>query len=225
MANRVDLLPPMLEANQMWIDFANAIEIVWGGLGIPQAITQLKTLRQPMVVSDAAVSDALSAGTLINLANVNVLERDALVRTADLLGFSYAQTDALTDTNYLLLCRNLAFYYNQVKGMSQWTDFITYTLNAPFSVSNTWTQDYVTFYAEGDPAIGTPVYAGGSWYPTTHIILNISQAQWLGLSLDKLLELVYNLGNIQLVVYYISVTDESLITETVGISSVTTITY
>lgn len=225
MADRTNLLPPMLELNPMWVDFANAIETVWANLGIPQAISQLKTLRQPMVVSDQVISTSINEGKLINLSEVDVLERDALVQTADLLGFRFYESSTLTSTNFLMLCNQLAYYYNQGKGQVQWTDFLSFCLGTPFSVSNTWTEDYVTFYPEGDERIGKPVYDGGTWYPTTHIIVNLEQSRFLGVDTKTLIDLIQYFDNIQLVIHLISVTDQSTINEYMGIASQTTITY
>jgi hypothetical protein len=225
MADRTDLLPPMLESNPLWVEFAQAIETVWANIGIPQAISQLKTLRQPMVVSDLVISNALSEGKLININDTAIVERDTLVQTADLLGFRFYASNTLTDANFLMLCNQLAYYYNQGKGQMQWTDFLSFCLGTPFSVSNTWTNDYVTFYAEGDPRIGKPIYDGGTWYPTTHIIVNLDQTRFLGVDTRTLVDLIEYFDNIQLVIHLISITDSSEINEFLGLASTTTVTY
>lgn len=225
MADRTDLLPPMLEVNPLWTQFASVVETVWGDLGIPQSITQLKTLRQPMLVPDIAISNALEAGTLINIDDVFLLEKDALIRTADLLGFRYYASSNLTDVNYWLLCTYLAAYYNNAKGQTQWTDFLAFCIGSPFTVTNTWTRDYVTFYAEGDPNIGTPVYQGGQWYPTTHIIVNLRLGRFNGWTMKMITDLIDYVANAELVIQAINILDESDITVNTGINSFTTIRY
>lgn len=225
MADRTDLLPPMLEVNPLWTQFAEVVESVWGTLGIPQSITQLKTLRQPMLVPDIAVSDALDEGKLININDVYLLEKDALIKTADLLGFRYYASGNLTDINYWLLCTYLAAYYNTAKGQVQWTDFLAFCIGSPFTVQNTWTRDYITFYPEGDPAIGTPVYEGGQWYPTTHIIVNLKLGRFNGWTMQMINDLIDYVANAELVVQIINIMDESEIKVNIGISSTTTISY
>jgi hypothetical protein len=192
------LLASHIERFPVWADLAAALNTVWGQLGIDEAIEQLKWLRSPINTKDIVIKDG---GSLLNLNTVPQHDRTSLVLTADLLGFRYYETNLLDTQDYLKLCRHLAEYYSNDKGTPAWTEFLGWCLDAHFAVYQTWTQDYQTFLMEGDPAIGLSIDKGGSWYPTTHVILEYDQNRFQGIEPSQLVEFFNYFANVNLVLW------------------------
>lgn len=195
---RETLLSQHLERFQVWNDLASALNTVWAQIGIDEAIDQIKWLRSPINTKDVMVGDGEQ---LLTLNNIPQQDRNTLVMTADMLGFRYYETDLLTAADYLKLCRHLAEYYHNDKGTPVWTDFLGWCLDAHFKVMQTWTKDYVRFYEEGDPAIGTPLTEGGEWYPTTHVVLEYDQNRFEGVEPSQLVEFFNYFANVNLVLW------------------------
>jgi hypothetical protein len=196
---RERLLAPYLERFDVWANMAASVDDVWKALGIDDAVSQLKWLRSPINVRDVVVGNA--AGAILPLSAVPQQDRVSLVLTADMLGFRYYETNLLDTDDYLKLCRHLAEYYNNDKGTPAWTDFLGWCLNTDFKVYNTWTQDYQTFLLENDPAIGASIADGGSWYPTTHVVLEYDQNRFAGVPPSQLIEFFNYFANVNLVLW------------------------
>lgn len=179
-----------------WEQLSTSLNTVWSQLGIDEAIEQLKWLRSPINTQDVVIGEG---GTLLALKDVPQQDRTSLVLTADMLGFRYYETTLLETKDYLKLCRHLAEYYVNEKGTPEWTAFLGWALDAHFVVYQTWTRDYVTFYNEGDSAIGTPLSEGGEWYPTTHVILEYDQNRFSGVEPSQLVEFFNYFANVNLV--------------------------
>lgn len=193
------LLSPHVSRFAVWEQLAESLNTVWAQLGIDNSIDQLRWLRSPVNTSDVVAG---TGGRLTTLAQSTVQDRTTLVLTADLLGFRYYETSLLETQDYLKLCRHLAEYYANDKGTPAWTDFLGWCLNAHFDVIPTWTQDYKTFLNEGDPNIGASVAEpGGTWYPTTHMVLEYDQTRFAGVSPRQLVEFFNYFANVNLVIW------------------------
>lgn len=95
------------------------------------------------------------------------------VRSAMMLGFNFYNIYSLdTDTYDQFIKMAVQFYPEQ--GTNSWVDFLGFATNSLITVTQLWTIDYVNFYPEGNPLIGTPVYAGGEWFPTSHVDIKIN---------------------------------------------------
>lgn len=197
-SNRAVLMPPHLRRFDAWNDFANALDTTWEQIGIVDAIEQLKWLRSPINTQDVVISNG---GKLLAASSIPVQDRTTLVLTADMLGFRFYETELLTADNYLRLCQHLVEYYGTDKGTEKWSEFLGFCLDTQFTVQNTWTSDYETFYPEGDPAIGTSIADGGLWYPTTHIIVSYELDRFQGIEPSNLVEFFYYFANLNLVIW------------------------
>ena len=62
-----------------------------------------------------------------------------------------------------------------------------------------WSSDYKTFLEEGDPSIGTPIWQGGDWFPTTHVRLYFDFFKFQGISATDLGNFFYEFANYNLV--------------------------
>jgi hypothetical protein len=222
-AQRGRLLAPQLLKSDVWQDFADQIDATFTALGIEDARQKLSLLRSPINLTDVVGSS--DGDTIMTLADMEVQERATLVKTADMLGFRFYDSEFLQAEDYLRLCMFLGEYYANDKGTVRFSDFMGFISNNPLVVYNTWTEDYVTFFKEGDPAIGTPVYQGGSWYPTTHVILEFSLESFAGIDRSDLIEWFYYFANINVVLWAIEMDDTAFLTAKVTGDATTEIWY
>jgi hypothetical protein len=156
-----------------------------------------------MTDEQLAILDEQSA--VVGPAGFETLEKTLLVRQANLLGFDFADSDLLTSEDYQRIVRNLALYWYG-KGTPQFVNFLGFVLNSVIQVRNLWAtpgatwDTYGPFVSEGDPSIGTPVWEGGPWFPTTHVEVQFDPFKFGNLSQSKLLALFYAIANYNLVI-------------------------
>lgn len=203
---RERLLAPQLLKSDVWIDYARKIDQVFGAMGIDDARAKLALLRSPMDLTAVVVGDE---SKVVALDSIPRHERATLIKTADMLGFRFYDQQILDSEDYLRLCLFLAQYYRQDKGTERFADFMGFAANAVFEVVPTWTTDYVEFYKQGDPAIGVPVYKGGPWYPTTHVVLRYDLTKFTGVDRSSLIEFFYYFANINIVLWATELVDLS----------------
>ena len=102
--------------------------------------------------------------------------------------------------SFMNFCRFLGIYWMQ-KGTQTFMDFVNFCTGTQFLISNCWTKDYKEFFAEGDEHIGTPIWEGGEWYPTTHVLFRSINPEFT--DVQMLGQLFYELANYNLVLYAI----------------------
>jgi len=222
---REKIFPPYLSA-PVWTDLVESIDKVFSQLDIDDAYRQFQLLRGPINTGD--VTYALKRdveGKLVKIDDVEQLERDTLVKLANMLGFSISNSSLLTDDDYIRICQSLGEYYTKNKGTQNWQDFIGFCLNAQFQVLKLWTTDYVTFYEEGDVAIGTPVFSGGTWYPTTHVALEYDAEKFATIARETIEEFFYFFANINIVLMYMKLFIDGHYTITIVNSAYIEISY
>lgn len=224
MTKRQILMPPAQGQNQLYLDLSDAIDEAFDVLGIDLNIEALRTLRQPFTLSDMVVSEAEEQGKLVSLSQVTKQDLETLILSANMLGFRFRQSDIFTQEDFLRLVTYLGEYYHTDKGTQSWEDFLGFALNAEFRVLNTWTQDYVHFFTEGDPAIGVPIHDGGTWYPTTHVVLEYDITRFAGQS-ASVVEFFYYFANINLVLWAIRLTQTATMSLNVALHGKMTVVY
>lgn len=101
------------------------------------------------------------------------------------------------------LVQNIGMFWMD-KGRGTFMDFIAYCLNTQVKMVSLWTKDYVNFLPADSPSIGSPVWNGGPWYPTTHVRLDVSQAGISNTQLRALVKLFYDIANYNLVLEGVS---------------------
>lgn len=199
------LLPPYLDDVEAWLDFANSIDQVWKDK-IDDPKKYLAKLRDSWIIP-ADIQAKIEAREVLNLDDYALPEKEILIKQANMLGFDFRESDLLTDEDYQRIVRNLSLYWYG-KGTAKFTDFMGFVLNSIFTVENLWTTQvntpdgpqYGAFLPEGDPGIGTPIWEGGTWFPTTHVIVSFDPFKFASASIDKLLALFYAIANYNLVV-------------------------
>lgn len=168
MGKRLALLPPYLENNPLWVQLIEAIDELWQNknastgatvssqLGIDDAMEALRYLRHTYVLSDTALSK-IDAGQMLTSGDFYKPDKLMLIKQTNLLGLPLTNSDLLGQDDYLRLFRNLGTYWFG-KGKANFIDFLSYCLNTKFTLLNLWSNDYSTFYSEGDAAIQNPIW-------------------------------------------------------------------
>jgi hypothetical protein len=120
-----------------------------------------------------------------------------VVKTVNLLGLKLQTAGIVTDDAYQTISRFVGIYWFE-KGTQAFMEFVNYCLSSDFRVFNMWTADYVSFLPEGDPDIGTPIWEGGTWYPTTHVTI-VAEGGLKGIDILTLQQFFYEIANYNLV--------------------------
>jgi hypothetical protein len=197
MAGRDALLVNYLADNPVWQDLIAIFESVWGD-SADELATQLAQIRDLHRV--AATNPDLLASDMLGFDDYQMFDRQTMVRICNLLGFSYPNINnrLFSTEDYLRIAQNVADYYKE-QGTDAFIRFFSYCLNSWFNLKPMWTQDYKTFVPEGDYSIGTPVWEGGTWYPTTHVQFEVDVLKSPGLSPDGYRDFFYYIAPINLV--------------------------
>lgn len=107
-----------------------------------------------------------------------------------------------------------SYWYH--KGLGDVIDYINYVLNTDVVMYQLWTTDYKTFYVSDDPLVGTPVWKGGTWYPTTHVRIDISASSISVSQVGDLVKLFYAVANYNLILESIAITEYAQIVDDIS---------
>lgn len=190
------LLPRYLAMNPYFIEFADSIDEVFETL-VDRKTEILGDLRNMWVTNPPMEQDIVNAGQLIPFESWSQPERDLLVKQVNALGMKLANAGVLSNDAYQVISRWVGMYWFE-KGTENFINFINYCLGVVLSVDPLWTEDYVNFVPAGDPSIGTPVWEGGTWYPTTHVTINATGGLQT-LDVKTLISFFYEIANYNLV--------------------------
>lgn len=188
------LLPNYLD-DPAWSDLTDGIDSVFKSK-IDDPAVWISKLRQKYIPGTNALDTSLTR--LLSESDFDTFDRETQVQTLDISGFRIPQSDNFTSKQYQRILREIGVYWYS-KGTENMADVLSVVLNVPVSIATLWTNDYVNFYAEGDPTIGVALYDGGTWYPTTHVQLAYDPTVTT-VPLRSLLSLFYSLSNYNLVI-------------------------
>lgn len=162
------LIPAYIKETKFFEDWYDAIDTVFDH-SVYAKSHQLNHLRDMWLSNPAVEQKIIDSDKIIDLKDWSLPETSIAVRQLSLLGLQLGKSASLfNDENYVALCRFIGQYWFE-KGTKTFMDFVNFCCGTQYNIVNTWTKDYEKFYAEGDEAIGTPIWEGGEWYPTTHI--------------------------------------------------------
>jgi hypothetical protein len=196
------LLPPYLYINDYFRDFADSIDVVFEPLvDIPTEI--LGDLRNMWVTNPALENDQITDSTMIPFDAWSQPERQLLVQQVNMLGMKLMSAGLIPNDNYQAISRWLGMYW-WGKGTQSFINFINYSLSASLQVVALWTQDYVNFLPAGDSGIGTPIWEGGTWYPTTTVQI-ISSGGLQNVDIQDLVNFFYEIANYNLVLQAVNI--------------------
>lgn len=202
---RRSLLPPYLDDIQAWIDMAESLDEVWKDK-IDDPKKFLARLRDTWIIPDD-IQAKIENNEVLALTDFALPEREILIKQANMIGFDFREADLISDEDYQRITRNLSLYWYS-KGTGKFIDFMGFVLNSILTVQSLWSSpvsspeglQYGPFLPEGDPGIGTPVWQGGTWFPTTHVDVSFDPFKFGSVSISKLLSLFYAIANYNLVV-------------------------
>lgn len=189
------LLPPYLLMNPYFVEYTDSMDDVFGPL-VDQKLDVLSSLRN-MWVTNPTMEQSISNNEIQAFSAWSQPEREILVKQVNMLGMKLASASVLTNDNYHAIARFVGQYWFE-KGTQKFIEFINFCLQADLKVTLLWTEDYETFVPEGDPSIGTPIWEGGTWYPTTHVSI-IASGGLNQLTPQTLINFFYEIANYNLV--------------------------
>lgn len=195
------LLPPYLQT-EVWESFVESIDAVLKDR-IDDPTVWLSKQRDTWIIKDTSEAK-IQAGELLADTDFELPEKELLVHQANLLGFDFKEAELLSANDYQRLVRNLAlFWYG--KGKPNFMNFMGFVINSVITITNLWSTEgtqpgtYGEFLPEGDPGIGTPVWDGGTWFPTTHVRVAFDPFKFGSVSTSRLVALFYSIANYNLV--------------------------
>ncbi len=192
---RSTLLPPYLLINDYFVEYTNAIDAVFGP-DVDDKIAVIASLRN-MWVQNPTTEESVIDHTIITKDEWSAPERSIVVKQVNMLGMKVQNAGVISDDAYQTISRFVGMYWFG-KGTGAFVDFINYCLSSDLRVKNMWTEDYIDFYAEGDGTIGTPIWEGGTWYPTTHVTIE-ANGGLQDLDIFTLQSFFYEIANYNLV--------------------------
>jgi hypothetical protein len=176
MLSYVHRLPAYLSNTPAWVQLAEAMDEVLGP-AIREPATKLANIRD--VNNWHPKAFAAKVGVAILDGRDRAFEGEVWndpswrVRTAMMLGFNFYNIYSLSPDTYDQFIKMAVQFYPE-QGTNSWIDFLGFATNSLITVTPLWTSDYHNFYAEGSSQVGTPIYDGGDWYPTSHVDVKIN---------------------------------------------------
>lgn len=197
MAYRDSLLVNYLQSNPVWKDLIAIFEEAVGDRN-DELAEQLADVRNLHPLEADSVGK-IDLGAMLSTGDYRLFDRQTMVRICSMLGFSYPNlNDRLFSTeDYLRIAQNIADYY-QEQGTEAFIRFFGYCLNSTFRLRTTWTNNYEDFIPEGEAGIGTPIWDGGDWYPTSHVQFEVEIGAG-GMDPDQFRDFFYYIAPINLV--------------------------
>jgi PKD domain len=211
---RKDILPSYL-SQAAWIDLCNAVDVVFANR-VDRPTQNLGKIRRTHIISSQG-RDKIEEGVLLNpLVDLDTFETEVLLKQVNSSGLIITAQGFFTVQDLARIFRSLPhFWYS--KGKSSVQDFLSYVFNLPITFKQLWTEDYSEFLAADDVGIGTPVYEGGTWYPTTHVRIEVEGYSLPGgIPLEIFAKLIEELINYPLVPVYSLVSPNFILTSTTG---------
>jgi len=192
---RSTLLPPYLASNDYFIEYCNAMDTIYGPT-IDSQLNVLKNIRNVWPQSPQTET-YVDSNQIIPSEAWPRFSRDLIVKITNSLGMKLQSAGVVSDDAYQTISRFVGMYWFG-KGTGAFIEFINYCLSSDFQVFNLWTTDYVNFVPEGDSSIGTPIWDGGPWYPTTHVLIE-AHGGLQGIDILTLQQFFYEIANYNLV--------------------------
>lgn len=146
------MLPEGFRDVQVWRDLADTIDEVFS-VEIGSMIRDLFGLVDLRYVTEAPTMD-----------------REILLKTAARIGWNVGDLNVFSNDDLRNFIRFSPEFWKE-KGCHDFIQYMNFVINANLNLKYLWTEDYVTFVEEGASVIGTPVWEGGTWYPTSHVYL------------------------------------------------------
>lgn len=193
------VLPPYLSGNAFFKDWLDCMDKLFE-TSVDDKIDILKNIRN-MWVTNPHLEQKVLEQEIIDQDDWSVPEQAIVLKQLNMLGLQLGTpTVMFNEKSFMNLCRFLGFYWLQ-KGTQTFMDFVNFCTGTQFVIRNCWTNDYINFYPEGAEEIGTPIWEGGDWYPTTHVLFQSINPT--NTDVRMLAQLFFQVANYNLVLYAI----------------------
>lgn len=190
------LLPPYLEINDFFIDLADSIDSVFSE-AVDTKTDILRDMRNMWVSNPDLERKIMDQESTINKTDWSIPEQNIVLKQLNMLGLQLGvPTVMFNEVSFMNLCRYIGMFWFE-KGRENFIDFINFCCETKFVIKNLWTENYVDFYPEGDENIGTPIWKGGTWYPTTHVQFQTINPTFTDINI--IAQLFYEISNYNLV--------------------------
>lgn len=201
------LLPPYLNNNPYFVEYADSIDYVFNN--IEEQLEALKNIRSSWVTTPHT-EEKIEQGDMLSFVDWGGPDRATVVKQTNLLGIRISNAGLVDELGYRALVKNVGTYWFE-KGKSTSINFLNYCLGTDFRIEPLWTKDYVDFVPEAQIDAGR-IYDNppGPWYPTTHVQLTVPSARS-----DELISFgsfFYEVANYNLVLHVVASTQDGVIT-------------
>ena len=172
------LLPPYMLHVPLWKQLTDAVDLAFGDTDWQTG--QLRAIRDPYA-SGPKIMQAVANGTMYDTSSAEFQQDlQVLLKQLAFNGMPLSTPSFLTAAQTLMLFRNIGEYWYS-KGTGKLVDLLNFTLGSTLSMTVLWTNDYVNFVPEAtvlaSPGTYPPITtAGGSWFPTTHVDIDLGTA-------------------------------------------------
>lgn len=208
------LLPPYMLSVPLWTQLTDAIDSVM--YDTDWATAQLRTLRDPFAIGPA-IQKAIANGEMYDTSSAEYQQDiNVLLKQLAFNGMPLSTPSFLTAQQVLMLFRHCGEYWFS-KGTGSLIDFLNYCLGSTITMVPLWTNDYVSFIEEAtvlaDPTTYPPITSGGTWYPTTHVTIDLGLSPvFSGVPIQDFVSFFNDFFNYNLVLYSVN----SSVTITLG---------
>ncbi len=177
MSSYADRLPVYLSENPVWVALAQAMDTVLGKvLRVPtqqlMSVRDVNNYHPSALATKTGVamldsSDASWEGEQWNPTSTRI-------SLATMVGMNFYNLAALSDKTIYDQFIKYAVQFYPEQGTPSWSDYLGFATDTLIEITQLWAQtdstgtQYVNMVPVGDPSIGTPVWAGGTWFPTSH---------------------------------------------------------
>lgn len=190
--SRSVLLPDSLNT-PFWRTLLDSVDLVWQD----DIDNKIKDIYR---INEALRFDATEDFELTSETSINVMDRETAIKKLNSLGLKLRTTEGISNEALTRLCANISMYWFS-KGSRQFIPFLSYTLGVRISVVQLYTSDYITFLEEGNPGIGTTIYDGGTWYPTSHVHVYVDPSTLVQTDLQSLIDVFFAVAPYTIVVH------------------------
>lgn len=186
------LLPDSLNTDT-WRTLLDAVDYTWKD-SIDSKILDLYRINEVLRFNSTADQELTSESSL------DTMDRETAIKKLNSLGLRLRSTDGLSTLALTRLCANISTYWFG-KGSKQFIPFLSYVLGVRLKVVQLYTNNYVNFLEVGDPGIGSTIYSGGTWYPTSHVNVYVDPSTMIQTDLQSLTDIFFSVVPYTLVVH------------------------
>lgn len=190
--SRSVLLPDSLNT-PFWRTLLDAVDHVWKE-DIDDKIKDIYFINEAIRFNETSLSE------LTPESSIDIMDRETAIKKLNSLGLKLRTTEGISNIALTRLCANISMYWFG-KGSEQFIPFLSYTLGVRIRVTQLYTNNYSSFLEVGDPAIGTTIYDGGTWYPTSHVNVYIDPNTLVQTDLQSLIDVFFAIAPYTLVVH------------------------